>query len=185
MPILGTGKGKADFESGYTLIEILAVLIMLSIVGLLAFPRYDRGEEKAYLKQIGNLIQADIRMVREEAVCGKTEIIMFFRNNGYSFDIGDTEIERVFDKHQFRWDFSLNELEKGEEFEEIDTYGFSDENSEADEENQDFGSSEWVFTSDGFYPETTLEWTSQSFIGTMACKADGSVNWEYSAKNRN
>ncbi len=179
MPILGTGKGKADFESGYTLIEILAVLIMLSIVGLLAFPRYDRGEEKAYLKQIGNLIQADIHMVREEAVCGKTEIIMFFRNNGYSFDIGDTEIERVFDKHQFQWNFSLNELEKGEEFEEMGI----DSLFEAEEEMPDFAGSQWCFTSDGFYPEIILEWTSRNFIGTMVCKSDGNVNWEYTARN--
>ena len=180
MPILGTGKGKVGSESGYTLIEILAVLIMLSIIGLLVFPRYDRREEKAYLRQIGNLIQADIRTVREEAVCGKTDIFIYFAAGSYRFDIGDTEIERVFDKYQFQWDFSLNELEKGEEFEEMAIYSPFEEG----EEVPDFAGSQWCFTSDGLYPEIILEWTSRNFIGTMACKADGSFEWVYTAKNR-
>ena len=78
MPISVTGNPKPSPESGYTLIEILAVLVILSIIGLLAFPRYERGEEKAYLRQICNLVRADLRTVCEVAASEKSEILVDF-----------------------------------------------------------------------------------------------------------
>lgn len=178
MPISEIGKTKDCSQTGYTLIEILAVIIMLSIIGLLVFPRFDGGEEKAYLKQIGRLIQADIQSVSEEAVCEKSEIVVEFFTNSYRFDIGDIEIRRVFDKFQFHWNFSLNELEKSEEFEEMETLGLSEE----DVEMPEFGSLELCFTGDGVFPETVLEWMTQNYTGSMVFKSDGSMTWKYAPK---
>ncbi len=173
MPILETGNPKASPESGYTLIEILAVLVILSIIGLLVFPRYERGEEKAYLKQIGNLIQADIRTVSEEAVCEKSEILVEFFYNGYRFDIGDTEIRRVFDRFQFRWDVPVGELEESDGDAVFETLGYFDEEAEEIE----YGNIELYFSSDGIYPDMTVDWTSKNFSGSMLIKANGRIDW--------
>lgn len=173
MPISGIGNQKASAESGYTLIEILAVLVILSVIGLLAFPRYARGEEKAYLKQIGNLIRADLRTVSEEAVCEKSEILVVFFTNGYRFDIGDREIRRVFDKFQFRWDVPVEEFEETAEEAVVETLGLSGE----EEETVKYGSTELSFPSDGIYPDLIVDWSSQNYTGNLIIGSDGSIDW--------
>ena len=173
MPILGTGNHKAVLEPGYTLIEILAVLVILSIIGLLAFPRYERREERAYLKQIGNLVRADIRRVSEEAVCEKTEILMEFSGNGYRFDIGDTEINRVFDKFQFHWGAPFEEPEETEADALMKTFGLYGE----EEAEIIYSNIEIYFNSEGIYPDMIAEWASQNFTGSLVMKSDGSLDW--------
>lgn len=175
MPILEIGKTKAYSQSGYTLFEILAVLIMLSIIGLLVFPRFDSGEEKAYLKQIGELIQADIQTVSEEAVAEKSEIVVELFTTGYRFEIGDFEIKRVFDKFQFHWDFASADIEKKEKVEAVETLELSAEN-DADLES---GNLELSFNSDGDFPETTMGWATKHFTGSLLLNSDGNVNWDY------
>lgn len=173
MPISGIGNQKALPESGYTLFEILAVLVILSVVGLLAFPRYARGEEKAYLKQIGNLIRADLRTVSEEAVCEKSEISVVFFTNGYRFDIGDREIRRVFDKFQFRWDVPMEELGEADEEAVVEPLGLPG----VEEETVNYGSIELSFSSDGIYPDLIVDWSSQNYTGNLIIESDGSVDW--------
>ncbi len=181
MPISEIGKTKAFAQSGYTLIEILAVLIILSIIGLLAFPRYERGEEKAYLKQIGKLIQADIRTAGEEAVYEKSEVLVGFFINGYRFEIGDMEIRRVFDKFQFRWDLPVEEYdaESEGEFEVLEgsEAGETHELSGGEDEEVSYGSIELFFDSDGVYPDLSVEWSSNNYKGSLIIQSDGSVNW--------
>lgn len=175
MPILGIGNQKASPESGYTLIEILAVLVILSVIGLLAFPRYERGEEKAYLKQIGNLIRADLRTANEEAVGEKSEILVEFFSNGYRFDIGDKEIRRVFDKFQFRWDVPAEELEEAGGEVVIEALGLPGEEEKAEAVN--YSSIALSFSSDGVYPDLIVDWSSQNYSGNLIIKSDGSVAW--------
>lgn len=174
MPISETGKIKVCPQSGYTLIEMLAVLIVLSLIGLLVFPRFNRGEEKAYLKQIGNLIQTDMQTVSEEAVGERSEILVKLFKNGYRFEIGDIEIKRIYDKYQFHWNFSgEGEAYKGIEAAET----FSDEN-DADLE----GDFELSFNSNGSNTETTIQWETKHFTGSMLFKPDGSVNLNYAPR---
>lgn len=176
MPISGTGNQKILPESGYTLIEILAVLVILSIIGLLAFPRYERGEEKAYLRQIGNLVRADLRTVSEEVVCEKSEILVEFFKNGYRFDIGDTEIKRVFDKFQFSWDVPVEEFDEGEEDTVLETLTLPGKEEE-EEEEVIYGNIELYFSSDGTYPDVIIDWSSKNFAGSLVMKSDGSIDW--------
>ncbi len=172
MPISEIGRIKPHSQPGYTLIEILAVLIILSLIGLLVFPRFDGGEEKAYLKQIGKLIQADIQTVSEEAAVEKSEIIVELFSNGYCFEIGDIEIRRVFDKYQFHWDFP------GQETEAADSLKLFTKNNESFEPSN----LELSFNSDGDFPEDTVQWASQNFTGSLLFKSDGSVNWNYAPR---
>lgn len=175
MPISGTGNQKILPESGYTLIEILAVLVILSIIGLLAFPRYERGEEKAYLRQIGNLARADLRTVSEEVVCEKSEILVEFFKNGYRFDIGDTEIKRVFDKFQFRWDVPVEEFDDSEGDTVLETFALP--GKEDEEEEVIYGNIELFFNSDGIYPDMIIDWSSKNFAGSLVMKSDGTIDW--------
>lgn len=178
MPILGIGKIEVNSELGYTLIEILAVLIILGLIGLLAFPRFFGAEEKAYLNLVGKLVRADLNAAREEALSGQTEITVAFFENGYSFNIGETEIRRVFDKFQFQWG-SLAETSESVEsvgtMVEID--GVTDNEREFDS-----GITELCFNRDQDLPETTINWTSGHFQGNFVLKPDGSASWEYGSK---
>lgn len=181
MPILGIGITKVKSESGYTLIEILAVLIILGLIGLLAFPRFFGGEEKAYLNLVGKLVRADLNTVREEAFSGQTEITVAFFENGYSFNIGETEIRRVFDKFQFQWG---GLVEAGEP---VDSVGLMVEingvtDNESNERELDSGITELCFNRDKEIPETTINWTSGHFQGNFVLKPDGSASWEYGSK---
>lgn len=178
MPTSATGMSKSAFQSGYTLIEILGVLVILSLIGLLAFPNYTRGEEKAYLKQIGKLIQADLLTVSEEAACGKSEILVEFIGNGYHFELGDREIKRSFNRYQFQWDFSLNELKESAVIDGTETFDLPAQDDEA----PSLGRAEWCFSGDGVFPESTLEWVSQNFTGTMVLNSVGEIKWEFTAK---
>lgn len=173
MPISGTGNPKPSPKSGYTLIEILAVLVILSIIGLLAFPRYERGEEKAYLRQIGNLVRADLRTVCEVAASEKSEILVDFSKNGYRFNVGDTEIKRVFDKFQFRWDVPVEEFDEGEGDTVLETLTLPGK----EEEEVIYGNIELFFNSDGAYPDMIVDWSSKNFTGSLVMKSEGSIEW--------
>lgn len=178
MPILGIGETKVNSEPGYTLIEILAVLIILGLIGLLAFPRLFGAEEKAYLNQIGKLVRADLNIAREEAFCGKTEIGVVFLKNGYSFKIGETEIRRVFDKFQFQWEVSV---ETDEPAESIETMAEIDNITE-NEGEFDSGNVVLCFNSDSGSPGATIKWTTGHFQGNIMLKSDGSASWDYAPK---
>lgn len=169
------GKLKVVYQSGYTLIEVLAVLIILGLIGLLAFPRFNGGEEKAYLNQISKLVQADLTTAREEAVCGKSEIGVAFFENGYLFEIGEIEIRRVFDKFQFHWDIPMEVTETTETTEIIESY----DEVEADVESENL---ELRFKAESDIVETTIRWVTEHYEGNILIKPDGSVTWEYASK---
>lgn len=178
MPILGIGKTELNHELGYTLIEILAVLIILGLIGVLAFPRFFGAEEKAYLNQVGKLVRADLNTAREEAFCGQTEIAVAFFENGYFFNIGETEIRRVFDKFQFQWEVSVEPggtAESDATMTEID--GLTENERELDS-----GITELCFNLDRDFPETTIKWTTGHFQGNIMLKSDGSASWDYASK---
>lgn len=178
MPILGIGKTKVKSELGYTLIEILAVLIILGLIGLLAFPRFFGAEEKAYLNLVGKLVRTDLNTAREEAFAGQTEITVAFFENGYSFNIGETEIRRVFDKHQFQWGSLVGAGESVEPLETmVEVGGVTDNEGEPDP-----GITELCFNRDKDLPETTINWTTGHFQGIFVLKPDGSASWDYASK---
>lgn len=178
MPILGIGKTEVKSELGYTLIEILAVLIILGLIGLLAFPRFFGAEEKAYLNLVGELVRTDLKAAREETISGQTEITVAFFENGYSFNIGETEIRRVFDKFQFQWEGSA---ETGQSVESVATMAEIDGVTD-NEREPDSGITELCFNRDQDLPETTINWTTGHFQGNIMIKPDGSASWDYASK---
>lgn len=207
MPISGIGKIKPRSQFGYTLFEVLAVLILIAAVGLLVFPGFQGGEEKVYLNQIAGLVQADFQMARDEAICGKTEVVVAFTENGYRFEIGEIEIQRVFDRFDFRWNLpaeaelpdtsapneAATDVEQYEADDGYDDYGEDEDNEygaeggdalvlEAEEEDRRAVFFELIFKSDGSYPETSLTCATRRYIGKMGLKEDGSVIWNYAKK---
>ncbi len=189
MPISGIGKIKPRSQFGYTLLEVLAVLILIAAVGLLVFPGFQGGEEKVYLNQIAKLVQADFQTARDEAIGGKTEIVVAFTENGYRFEIGEIEIQRLFDRFDFHWDLPADTLTSFETASDVDQYGADDEYGdgdapvlEAEEEDRGAAFFELVFKSDGSYPETSLTLATRNYTGKFGLKEDGSVVWNYAKK---
>jgi type II secretory pathway pseudopilin PulG len=171
-PISETGR-TGHFQSGYTLLEILAVFILLGIVGLITFPLLNTGEEKAYVQSIGKLVKADLSLVREEAVCEKSSITVEFSQNGYFFSIGEIEIRRTFDKFRFTWlPLSVTPEDIGE--------GTEDETK--DEVGSQPDPLQMKFNTDGVCRETLLQWETNHFQGELSLTQEGSVNWHYAAK---
>ncbi|NLY74818.1 MAG: hypothetical protein GX075_05905 [Firmicutes bacterium] len=203
MPISGIGKINPRSQFGYTLFEVLAVLILIAAVGLLVFPGFQGGEEKVYLNQIAGLMQADFQMARDEAICGKTEIVAAFTENGYRFEIGEIEIQRVFDRFDFRWDLpaeaelpdpsapneTVSDVEQSEADDGYDNYGENEDNENGAEggdalvlEAEKAVFFELTFKSDGSYPETSLTCATRRYTGKFELKEDGSVIWNYAKK---
>lgn len=175
MPISEIGKTKKSYQSGYTLLEILAVLILLGIIGLLASPLLYSGEEKAYVQSIGKLVKADLSLVREEAVCEKSPITVEFSQNGYFFSIGEIEISRVFDKFRFLWTSSSVTPQEPE----AETGYETETGNEADPQPAPM---EIKYTTDGVSRETLLQWETTNFQGELSLNPEGSVDWRYVAK---
>lgn len=175
MPISVIGKTRDNQQEGYTLIEVLAVLIILAFIGLMAYPRFSGIEERTYLIQIGKLVRADLKTVKDEAFCGKTEIDVIFFENGYAFNIGEVEIRRVFEKYQFHWETTIKAIEKTDTTESFET--LTEDETELEPDNSGIS-----FSSDKDLQETTINWTSSHYQGSIQLQTNGNVVWSYNAK---
>lgn len=150
-------------------------MIILAFIGLLAYPRFFGAEEKAYLIQIGKLVQADLNTVKEEAFCGSSEIIVDFFENGYAFNIGEVEIRRVFDKYQFQWETTFKTARKIGAADSMETLT----GDEAELESGNLGLS---FSSDEDLQEITINWTSSHYQGSIQLQTDGNLVWSCKTK---
>jgi prepilin-type N-terminal cleavage/methylation domain-containing protein len=92
---------KAQSSGGYTLIEILAVLMLIGMLMMIVYPQFTNSPERNEVIYIGKLIKADLALVKEEAFSGKEELAIEFINQGYNFQIGDARITRNFNDYQF------------------------------------------------------------------------------------
>ena len=148
MRISVTGKP----ESGYTLLEILAVFVLIGLLWCLAYPRVTMSAEKAQIGYAGLLLLKDLRQARETAIADKTELTVKFHQSGYQFEVGDIAIQRDFSKYHIS--FAVHETEE-------------DEASEV----------EIIFTPNGKVAVGNIHWQSVHFKGSLMIKEDGSVSW--------
>ncbi len=107
---------KARLAAGYTLIEILAVLMLIGLLMMIVYPQFTNSPERNEVIYIGKLIKADVTLVKEEAFSSKEELVIDFYNKGYIFQVGDSKISRNFYDYQFSFEVSEpDELEDSDE----------------------------------------------------------------------
>jgi len=159
-PISAIGKGQA----GYTLLEILAVLILMGFIGTLAFPAFFRNEEKLAIGKIEDTIRNDWEKLQREAMAGKMNHTVTFDGYGYSFEIGEAEIRRSFQNYNFTWTIP----EQGEETESNATVTRSGANL--------------TFNPDGSCSAGEWGWETLRFRGVMRINDDGTMEWRYERK---
>lgn len=165
MPISATGK-----DSGYTLIEVLVIIVLFGFIAVLASPSLLLGEERAEVKYIGELIAGDLQLLKEECVYDKAEPVITFTKNGYGFDLGERSFTRNFQR--FGFSFLLAE-EQGEEAAAEPT---------AQKEKPAASSGILKFNRDGPASDFSLSWQTVHYQGELSVNQDGMVNWRYERK---
>jgi type II secretory pathway pseudopilin PulG len=143
-----TGTGKAT--SGYTLMEVLGVLLLIGLIYALVQPEMFLSVERNRIRLAGQLVQADLERVRAEARSG-VEVKVTFNPAGYSFTIGNTVITRNFKPDGVQL--------------------------QIDNDADDTMATEICFSGNGANPVATFNWKSQHYQGTLAISATGTVQW--------
>jgi len=156
-PISGTG----DRDFGYTLLEVLAVILMLGVISLLTFPNFATTEEKNRLRYVGRLLGSDFETVRQEAIAAHSEISVKFSVNGYEFHLGEMEIKRDFSKYRINL--------------EIEKWDVGQESGQTGEES----GSDLVFTPQGFSRKIIVKWYTGHLRGVLEMNPDGGKVWRY------
>jgi prepilin-type N-terminal cleavage/methylation domain-containing protein len=146
MRISATGKAA----NGYTLLEVLAVLLLIGLISALVQPEMFLCVERNRVRLVGKLVQADLERVRAEAKSG-TEVQVTFNPAGYCFTIGNTVITRDFKP-------------KGMQFHVAGAVTGS-------------VTVTVCYSGAGASPATTFDWKSQHYQGTLAISPTGAVQW--------
>jgi type II secretory pathway pseudopilin PulG len=168
--------GKAN--SGFTLIEILGVILLLGLALTLVQPKIFQVEEKQRVRYAGELLQADLERIQAEAKAGNT-VTLRFNANGYCFSLGDNVVSR---------DYRVNGLI----FKAIGP-GVSATSAKPSPNGAaaaDIGQTtdanpteaELCFTPDCAGPQATVSWASGHYQGVMTLQADDAVSWRYHGK---
>jgi type II secretory pathway pseudopilin PulG len=106
--MLITATGKA--EAGYTLLEILGVILLIGLILTLAQPQISRVEEKNRMRYVGELLQTDLQRVQAEAKAGNT-VKFKFTANGYCFSLDEAVIKRDYRVNGVAFSMENNEPE--------------------------------------------------------------------------
>jgi prepilin-type N-terminal cleavage/methylation domain-containing protein len=163
-PILAIGKATA----GFTLLEILAVILLIGLICAVSYPNFIQSQEKVELRYVGELLRADLQQIREEAMTHRTKQKVTFKGSAYHFQIGDLEIDRQLGRYG---EFSFVTPVASEDEQPGD--GTSLE-GEAKAESIPI---ELVFAADGSCDGVTVEWKSKHFGGSLVVNADGTSRW--------
>jgi prepilin-type N-terminal cleavage/methylation domain-containing protein len=153
MPTSGTGNP----ESGFTLLEVLAVLVLIGLVIALVFPDFERGAEKKRVVLIGELLQNDLSRVREEALTERTNADLNFGPDGYSFTIDGCELRRTFAE------FHVGLLNVAESLDQT-------------------GVAKITFNAEGRCFPQQFHWETRYYQGVIALTGEGGVTWRCGAK---
>jgi Tfp pilus assembly protein FimT len=83
-------KNEKDLPKRYTLIEILAVVVLLTIIATIAIPSYSGYSSNKKLRTAARHIQAEILELRERAIAESTMYRLTFdaRENSYTIERG-------------------------------------------------------------------------------------------------
>lgn len=66
-------QGRRGFQAGFTLVEMLVVVVIIAMVGSLAVPLLGRPSARLRLKAVAGEIIAALRLTREAAIVRNTE----------------------------------------------------------------------------------------------------------------
>jgi prepilin-type N-terminal cleavage/methylation domain-containing protein len=186
---------------GFTLLEIVAVITLIGLIMLLAYPSINFGAERVEIGYIGRLISTDFNQIKDESLSDPSaELNVTFTNDGYFFQIGEHFITRSF-KYQFAFDLPKPEEESKEsagaeqtESDSIITTPVTitpapiatkptdkQENSDDNTENK----VEYVdtkFTNGELAQDLQLNWQTAHFQGSLLLEKKGTVKWNYGKK---
>jgi type II secretory pathway pseudopilin PulG len=148
MPITETGEST----SGYTLLEILGVILLFGLIASLVQPEILLSVERNRVRYIGALLQTDLERVQAEARTGN-EVRLVISPTGYGFTIGNTAITRDY---------------------QIDGMQFRITGSAADA-----GSPELLFSNADVCPAATITWESQHYRGVFSINPAEALKWSF------
>jgi type II secretory pathway pseudopilin PulG len=168
-PISATGRKP----TGFTLLEVLGIIVLLGLACTLVYPNFANGAEKTRVQYIGKLLCADIQKLQETAVSEREPAGLSLDDNGYHYNLGEIRVNRVFPEHGFVFEKGDGEMpdatEDEEEWEDEETWDMEDEAT-------------LTFNTDGSCNEINIDWQSDHFCGSLQVAADGTVSWKYESK---
>jgi prepilin-type N-terminal cleavage/methylation domain-containing protein len=167
--MLAIGKNTA----GFTLLEILAVILLVGLICTISYPNFVRSLEKTELHFVGELLQTDLQQIREEAMAHRTEQKVTLTGSAYYFEIGGLKIERSLGKYGFTFVTPAPAATEktDEEVTEAEPIG--------KKTKKGVNSMELIFAADGSCEMVIVNWTSQRFRGTLVVNADGTSRWVF------
>jgi type II secretory pathway pseudopilin PulG len=148
---------------GFTLLEVLGIIVLLGFACTLVYPNLVGSAEKTRMQYIGKLLTSDLQQVQEAAVTERDSVRVVLEDNGYYYTLGNNQITRVFPEHGFAF-MTIIETTDGETAASL---------SEA---------AELIFQPDGSCNELFLNWQSQHFHGSLQVASDGTVSWNNATK---
>jgi type II secretory pathway pseudopilin PulG len=166
-------------NAGYTLLEILGVILLIGLMLALAQPEIFQVEEKHQVRYAGKLLLADLERVQAEVKAGNAVRIKI-NPNGYGFSLGENVISR---------DYRVNGLTfkaEGAGVVPSSTVSASANDAGVDGTAETTGGAdaetELCFTPDSAGPVATIHWQSKHYQGVLTLKADNAASWDYHAK---
>jgi general secretion pathway protein H len=82
-----TGRSKTAVEGGFTLLETLAVLVILGLIAAFAVPRLRLGDGQR-MRAVAHALDADLRLLRVEAMRHGTVTSFMPTTTGYALEPG-------------------------------------------------------------------------------------------------
>jgi Tfp pilus assembly protein FimT len=146
---------KRERAGGYTLLEIVGVLLLIGLIMNLAQPNFFRVEERNRMRYVGELLQTDLQRVQAETQAGN-RVKLHFTGHGYYFTLGEILITRDY---------------------RVCGITFSGATAAATEDQTEAAGG----ASDSDRP-TTINWESKHYQGALALTPDGAVRWGYHEK---
>ena len=195
--------------TGFTLLEIVAVITLIGLIMLLAYPSINFGVERVEIGYIGRLIKTDFNQIKDESLSDPaSEIVVTFAQDGYFFQIGEHTITRSF-KDKFTFDLPKPKEESnvntGAEQTEADSsattpnkvanpptpIGTKPKDLYAPKDNQENNNDntenaveylDMKIMNGEFTQDLQLNWQTAHFQGSLLLQKNGTVKWSYGKK---
>jgi type II secretion system protein H len=88
----------AGNEPGFTLLEMLVVLGLLSLIAMIAVPDFERAMGLLELRETAATLQANLRVMRSDAVRSDQEVDFALDSDGKGYQWSEGEKRRIPDR---------------------------------------------------------------------------------------
>ncbi|MGD0189604.1 MAG: prepilin-type N-terminal cleavage/methylation domain-containing protein [Rhizomicrobium sp.] len=92
----------AGNEAGFTLLEMLVVLGLLSLISMIAIPDFERVIGLLELRETAATLQANLRVIRADALRSDQEVDFALDGDGKGYQWSEVEKRRVPDRVDLR-----------------------------------------------------------------------------------